>query len=96
MADTLLSRIQGKRVVIYGRSLQYAAIYTALEYTWLLDGLPYGALWPGTADTLAQLERSRWECARLRHGEFENDWDAAEGHFYRSRNRLLTRSHDAE
>ncbi|MFI1373349.1 hypothetical protein ACH4UY_15180 [Streptomyces longwoodensis] len=81
VADTLLRRIQGKRVVIYGRSLQYAAIYAALEYAWLGDGLPHGALWPGTADTLAQLERSRWECARLRHGEFDNDWDAAEGHF---------------
>ncbi|MEU6176902.1 HNH endonuclease signature motif containing protein [Streptomyces coeruleorubidus] len=81
VADTLLRRIQGKRVVIYGRNLQYAAIYAALEYAWLGDGLPYGALWPGTADTLTQLERSRWECARLRHGEFDNDWDAAEGHF---------------
>ncbi|MEV0691212.1 HNH endonuclease [Streptomyces sp. NPDC050388] len=81
VADTLLRRIQGKRVVIYGRSLQYAALYTALEYAWLGDGLPYGALWPDTADTLAQLERSRWECARLRHGEFDNDWDTAEGHF---------------
>ncbi|MFD4948388.1 HNH endonuclease [Streptomyces sp. NPDC058409] len=81
VADTLLRRLQGKRVVTYGRNLQYAAIYTGLEYAWLRDGLPYGALWPDTATTLTKLNRSRWECARLRHGEFDNDWDSAAGHF---------------
>jgi 5-methylcytosine-specific restriction protein A len=81
VADTLLRRLQGKRVVTYGRNLQYAAIYAGLEYAWLQDGLPHGALWPDTATTLAKLNRSRWECARLRHGEFDSDWDAAAGHF---------------
>lgn len=81
IADTLLRRLRGKRVVTYGRNLQYAAIYAGLEYAWLGDGLPHGALWPDTATTLTKLSRSRWECARLRHGEFDNDWDSADGHF---------------
>ncbi|MFE9443955.1 HNH endonuclease [Streptomyces sp. NPDC006602] len=81
VADTLLRRIQGKRVVTYGRNLQYAAIYAGLEYAWLRDGLPYGALWPDTATTLTKLNRSSWECARLRRGEFDSDWNSATGHF---------------
>ncbi|MFC1227277.1 HNH endonuclease [Streptomyces sp. Sce081] len=81
VADTLLRRLQGKRVVTYGRNLQYAAIYAGLEYAWLQDGLPYGSLWPETATTLTKLNRSRWECARLRHSEFNSDWDLAAGHF---------------
>ncbi|MGW6270314.1 HNH endonuclease [Streptomyces sp. NPDC055060] len=81
IADTLLRKLQGKRVVTCGRNLHYAALYTALEYAWLGDGLPYGALWLDTATTLTKLNRSRWECARLRHGEFDNDWDSAAGHF---------------
>ncbi|MEU1185803.1 HNH endonuclease [Streptomyces sp. NPDC005820] len=81
VADTLLRRLQGKRVVTYGRNLQYAAIYAGLEYAWLRDGLPHGALWPDTATALTKLNGSRWECARLRHGEFDNNWDLAAGHF---------------
>ncbi|MEU3503386.1 HNH endonuclease signature motif containing protein [Streptomyces hundungensis] len=81
VADVLLHKLRGKRVVTYGRNVQYAAIYTALEYAWAGDSLPNGTLWPDTAATLTALSRSRWECARLRHGEFDNDWDSAEGHF---------------
>lgn len=81
VADTLL-RPDPRQARRYLRTQpQVRRDLRGTEYAWLGDGLPYGALWPGRADTLAQLERSRWECARLRHGEFDNDWDAAEGHF---------------
>ncbi|WP_369360210.1 HNH endonuclease [Streptomyces sp. cg2] len=79
--DPLMRRLSGKRVVTYGRNMQYAAMYTALEYAWLEDSLPEGAMWPDTANTLAELGRSRWECAHLRHAEFENEWDPASGHY---------------
>ncbi|MFH9424964.1 HNH endonuclease [Streptomyces sp. NPDC017529] len=79
--DSLLSRIAGKRVVTYGRSMQYAALYTALEYAWLGDNLPEGSMFPDTATTLKKLARSRWQCARLRHAEFQNEWEPANGHY---------------
>ncbi|MFD9565396.1 HNH endonuclease signature motif containing protein [Streptomyces sp. NPDC059994] len=81
VADVLLRKLRGKRVVTYGRNIQYAAIYTALEYAWAGDNLPNGTVWAHTAASLTTLSQSRWECARLRHGEFDNDWDSAEGHF---------------
>ncbi|MCY0940522.1 HNH endonuclease signature motif containing protein [Streptomyces antarcticus] len=79
--DELTRRIAGRRVIIHGRNLQYAALYTAFEFAVFDDALPEGTLWLDTADILESLARTRWECAQLRHAEFEGEWDGAQGHY---------------
>ncbi|MFJ9968874.1 HNH endonuclease [Streptomyces avermitilis] len=79
--EELLAKLAGKRVITYGRNMHYTALYSALEYAWLGDALPEGAIWPDTMQTLRDLERTRWECARLRHAEYENHWDPATQHY---------------
>ncbi|MFC9491494.1 HNH endonuclease signature motif containing protein, partial [Streptomyces hydrogenans] len=79
--DELTRRIADRRVIVHGRNLQYAALYTAFELAALGDALPEGAVWPETADILGTLARTRWECAQLRHAEFEGEWDGAQGHY---------------
>lgn len=77
----LLDKLSGKRVITYGRNMHYTALHSALEYAWLGDALPEGAIWPDTMLTLRDLERTRWECARLRHAEYDNVWDPAARHY---------------
>ncbi|MFF1654287.1 hypothetical protein [Streptomyces sp. NPDC058255] len=97
VAETLLRRIQGKRIVIYGRNLQYAAIYTALEYASLGDGLPYGALWRARRTLLRSWSAAAGSvraCATV--SSTTTGMRRRDTSRYRSRNRLPTRSHDAE
>ncbi|MFF5448749.1 HNH endonuclease [Streptomyces sp. NPDC012888] len=81
VADELARLLAGRRVVTYGRNTTYAALYTGYEYATYGDGLPEGALWLDVATILGVLGRSRWECARLRHAEFEGAWDTSGGHY---------------
>jgi 5-methylcytosine-specific restriction protein A len=79
--DKFMREISGKRVITYGRNRHYTSLYTAMEFSLLRFALPDGAVCPDTPVILRDLKKARWECAQLRHAEFENEWDLEAGHY---------------
>ncbi|MEE1807667.1 HNH endonuclease signature motif containing protein [Streptomyces sp. BE133] len=77
----LLRRISGRRVITYGRSLQFAALYGDLEYAVMKCCLPDGAVLLDHLSIVADLGRTRWDCAQLRYSEFCGDWDRDGAHY---------------
>lgn len=77
----LLRIISGRRVITYGRSLQFAALYGDLEYAVMECCLPDGTAFLDHLSIVADLGRTRWDCAQLRYSEFCGDWDKDGAHY---------------
>ncbi|MET9417752.1 HNH endonuclease signature motif containing protein [Streptomyces klenkii] len=73
--------LKGRRVVVYGRSRTYAALF--YDYVYAATGACFPDGWVGLdhLDVIKTLRRSEWECARLRHAEFRGEWDGTSGHY---------------
>ncbi|MCA6090624.1 HNH endonuclease [Streptomyces sp. SCA3-4] len=73
--------LKGRRVVAYGRSHVYAALFGSFEQAAIGGGFPDGWIGLDHLNIIRTLERSTWECAQLRYAEFRGDWDQDAGHY---------------
>ncbi|TDC86497.1 HNH endonuclease signature motif containing protein [Actinomadura sp. 7K507] len=73
----VLPAIAGRRVICLNRASTYATLYCDLEYTSVPGApLPAGVMRAEHGPILDILDRSQWECLRLRASLHQRVWDA--------------------
>ncbi|MDH6223682.1 HNH endonuclease signature motif containing protein [Streptomyces sp. MJP52] len=77
----LLSHLDGKRVILYGRSFAMASLFGDFEWEALNGRFGPGEFWGEHKDIVAALSRSKWECAQLQEASYRGRWDAEAGRY---------------